>query len=128
MTLQRLMGFGEAWRQKDLELLMEFMTDDCVFRSSVGPEPGMTFRGRAEVRRGFELMLAYDEGLQPQAGGAAFIAGDRGASQWSFTGTDANGQVHEVHGCDMFEFDGDRIRVKDAYRRVRGDIGLAAAD
>jgi hypothetical protein len=32
-----------------------------------------------------------------------------------------------VHGCDIFEFDGDRIRVKDAYRRVRGDIGDAAA-
>ncbi|MGW7693901.1 nuclear transport factor 2 family protein [Streptomyces asiaticus] len=127
MTLERLAGFGEAWRRKDLDLLMEFMTDDCVFRASVGPEPGMTFRGRAEVRKGFELMLAYDAGLESRPGGVAFIAGDRGASQWSYTGTDADGQAHEVHGCDMFEFDGDRIRVKDAYRRVYGDIGHAAA-
>lgn len=126
MTLERLAEFGAAWRKKDLDLLMEFMTDDCVFRASVGVEPGTTFRGRDEVRRGFALMLAYDEGYESQ-GGDAFIAGDRGASQWSYTRTDEDGRVDVVHGCDFFAFDGDRIRVKDAYRRVHGDIGDAAA-
>ncbi|MFI6513227.1 nuclear transport factor 2 family protein [Streptosporangium sp. NPDC050855] len=125
MTTERLAGFGAAWRRKDLDLLMDFMTDDCVFVASVGAEPGTTFRGREEVRRGFALMLAYDEGYESR-GGEAFVAGDRGASKWSYTRTDEDGRVHEVHGCDLFEFDGDRIRVKDAYRRVRGDIGDAA--
>ncbi|WP_431894079.1 nuclear transport factor 2 family protein [Nonomuraea sp. bgisy101] len=126
MTLERLADFGAAWKKKDLDLLMEFMTDDCVFHASVGVEPGTTFRGRDEVRRGFALMIAHDEGLESQ-GGDAFIAGDRGASQWSYSRTDEDGQVHEVHGCDLFEFEGDRIRVKDAYRKVHGDIGDAAA-
>lgn len=102
------------------------MTDDCVFRASVGVEPGTTFRGRAEVRRGFELMLAYDAGYESR-GGEAFITGDRGASQWSFARTGDDGRVQEVHGCDFFHFEGDRIRVKDAYRRVHGNIGDAAA-
>ncbi|MGW4072252.1 hypothetical protein ACWELB_01800 [Streptomyces asiaticus] len=57
----------------------------------------MTFRGRAEVRKGFELMLAYDAGLESRPGGVAFIAGDRGASQWSYTGTDADGRVHDLN-------------------------------
>jgi taurine dehydrogenase small subunit len=126
MTVERLAEFGAAWKKKDLDLLMEFMTDDCVFVASVGTEPGTTFRGREEVRRGFALMLAYDDGYESQ-GGEAFIVGDRGASKWSYTRTDEDGRVHEVHGCDIFEFDGGRIRVKDAYRRVRGDIGDAAA-
>ncbi|MER6950867.1 nuclear transport factor 2 family protein [Nonomuraea sp. NPDC000554] len=124
MTLERLAEFGEAWRKKDLDRLMEFMTDDCVFRASVGVEPGTTFRGRDEVRRGFELMLAYDAGFESQ-GGDAFITGDRGASQWSYSRTDEDGRLHQVHGCDFFTFVGDRIRVKDAYRRVHGDIGDA---
>ncbi|WP_327586812.1 nuclear transport factor 2 family protein [Nonomuraea sp. NBC_00507] len=124
MTLERLAEFGDAWRDKNLDRLMEFMTDDCTFRASVGPEPGTTFRGRAEVRRGFELMLAYDAGFESHAGNA-FIAGERGAGQWFYTRTDEDGQVHRVDGCDLYEFDGDRIRVKDAYRRVHGDIGHA---
>lgn len=126
MTLERLAEFGEAWRMKDVDRLMEFITDDCVFRASVGVEPGTTFSGRAEVRHGFELMLAYDAGFESH-GGVAFIVGNRGAAQWSYSRTDPTGQVDHVHGCDLYEFDGDRIRVKDAYRRVYGDIGHAPA-
>ncbi|MBE1589323.1 hypothetical protein H4W80_007581 [Nonomuraea angiospora] len=33
--------------------------------------------------------------------------------------------MHRVDGCDLYEFDGDRIRVKNAYRKVDGDIGQA---
>jgi ketosteroid isomerase-like protein len=121
MTLDRLAGFGAAWRAKDLERLMSFMTDDCEFRASVGTEPGTTFRGRDEVRRGFELMLAYDRDAEGR-GGLAFIVGDRGASQWSYSSVGPDGTAMEVHGCDLFEFAGDRIRVKDAYRKVQGDI------
>ncbi|MFI9560253.1 nuclear transport factor 2 family protein [Nonomuraea endophytica] len=124
MTVERLAEFGAAWQDKDLDRLMDLMTDDCVFRSSVGPEPGATFRGRAEVRRGFALMLAYDEGSESHEG-ISFVAGDRGAVQWSYTRTDEDGRVHRLDGCDLFEFDGDRIRVKDAYRKVLGDIGHA---
>ncbi|MFC7589376.1 nuclear transport factor 2 family protein [Nonomuraea antimicrobica] len=122
MTVERLAEFGAAWRDRDLDRLMEFMADDCVFRSSVGPEPGATFRGRAEVRRGFELMLAYDAGSESHDG-VAFVVGDRGAAQWSYTHADAYGRTHRVDGCDLYEFDGDLIRVKDAYRRVHGDLG-----
>ncbi|MGW6499516.1 nuclear transport factor 2 family protein [Nonomuraea angiospora] len=122
MTIERLAEFGAAWRDKDLDRLMGFMTDDCVFLASVGAEPGTTFRGRAEVRRGFELMLAYDTGFESHEG-LPFIAGDRGAGQWSYTRTDENGRVHRVDGCDLYEFDGDQIRVKNAYRKVNGDIG-----
>ena len=112
MTLERLARFGDAWRRKDVEALMEFMTDDCEFRASVGPEPGTTFRGRDDVRRGFELMLRDDEQAEARSG-HAFIDGDVGVAQWSFG---------DVRGCDVFEFDGDLIKVKDAYRKVQGTI------
>lgn len=121
MTIDRLADFGAAWRAKDVDRLMSFMTDDCVFRASVGTEPGTVFHGRDEVRHGFELMLVYDAGAEAH-GGLAFIAGDRGASQWSYSLTAADGTVTEVQGCDLYEFAGDRIRIKDAYRKVHGDI------
>jgi len=121
MTMDRLDDFGAAWRAGDVDRLMSFMTGDCVFRASVGIEPGTVFKGRDEVRRGFELMLAYDEGAEAH-GGLAFMAGDRGASRWSYHHTTADGAVIEVQGCDLYEFAGDLIRVKDAYRKVHGDI------
>jgi hypothetical protein len=66
-------------------------------------------------------MLAYDQGAEAH-GGLAFIAGDQGASQWAYSRTTADGTVIEVHGCDLYEFASDLIRVKDAYRKVHGDI------
>jgi len=121
MTMDRLADFGAASRAGDVDRLMSFMAGECVFRASVGTGPGTVFQGRDEVRRGFELMLAYDEGAEAH-GGLAFIAGDRGASQWAYSSTMADGTVIEVQGCDLYEFDGDLIRVKDAYRKVHGDI------
>ena len=125
MTLDRLAEFGAAWRRKDLDALMEFMTDDCEFRASVGPEPGAVFTGRDEVRRGFELMLRFDEAAEGH-GGVAFVDGRYGASQWSFRYPGADGGTVEVRGCDIYEFDGDRIRLKDAYRKVLGEIDSPA--
>lgn len=121
MTLERLAEFGNAWLGKDLDALMQFMTDDCEFRASVGPEPGAVFTGREDVRRGFELMLRYDEAAQGH-GGNTFLDGRFGASQWSFSYPGENGTTVEVRGCDLYEFEGDRIRVKDAYRKVLGEI------
>ena len=49
-----------------------------------------------------------------------FVAGVRGVSEWTFVGTRASdGQRVEVDGCDVFTFDGDRIRLKDSYRKQR---------
>ncbi len=51
---------------------------------------------------------------------AHFVAGARGVSEWTFTGTRASdGQRIEVDGCDIFTFEGDKIRVKDSWRKQR---------
>lgn len=51
MTTARLAAFSAAWAAKDIDALMTFMTDDCVYAASVGPEPGKTFVGKEAVRR-----------------------------------------------------------------------------
>jgi ketosteroid isomerase-like protein len=67
MTAERLRQFGAAWARADLDALMGFVTDDCIYLASVGPEPGTTYRGREQVRRRFAAMLAYDRGRERQA-------------------------------------------------------------
>ena len=44
-------------------------------------------------------------------------------SQWTFTGTRADGTRVEVHGCDLFTFRNGRIAVKDSYRKNRPPLG-----
>jgi ketosteroid isomerase-like protein len=117
MTPERLRSFGEAWRRRDVEELMSYMTDDCIYSASVGPEPGATYIGHEAVRRGFEELIKYDAKAQGR-GGRVFVAGDRGVAEWSFIYTDESGHETEVKGVDLFEFDGDKIRRKDAYRKT----------
>src|SRR5215207_4795486 len=120
MTLERLAAFGDAWRRKDVDALMEFVTDDVVYRPSVGPDPGQTLRGRDAVREGFAQMLAHDAAAEPH-GGPAWVFGDRGVGLWSYVEQHEDGRRVEVEGIDLYEFDGDKIRLKDAYRKTYGD-------
>jgi hypothetical protein len=47
------------------------------------------------------------------------VSGERGVTEWTFTGTRADGTRVEVHGCDLFAFRDGKIRLKNFYRRNR---------
>ena len=47
------------------------------------------------------------------------VAGNRGFSEWLFTGTSADGKKVEVNGCDVFTFANDKIAVKSSYFKNR---------
>jgi nuclear transport factor 2 (NTF2) superfamily protein len=117
---ERLAAFGEAWNARDADLVVGFMTEDCRYRASVGPElEGRTYEGRDEVRQGVQAFFdRYPDGRFEDA--RVFVAGDRGASEWTFVWTDEQGETRRVRGCDLFEFEGDRIRTKDAFRKTPG--------
>ena len=66
--------FSEAWAKRDVDGLMALVTDDIIYGASVGPEPGATFRGRDEVRRGFDHMLRHDQVLREHAGPVVIVA------------------------------------------------------
>lgn len=121
MTQDRLAEFGAAWAAGDVDALMGFVSDDVVYSASVGPEPGETFRGRQEVRAGFASMIAHDAGAEARSG-RTWILGDVGVALWSYV-SDVDGREVEVKGIDLFEFDGDRIRLKDAYRKTTAADG-----
>ncbi|MET7952199.1 nuclear transport factor 2 family protein [Micromonospora sp. NPDC005324] len=117
MTARRLVAFGEAWSNANLEELMKYIADDCVYSASVGPEPGETFRGREEVRMGFIRMLEHDQASESREGPVT-VHGTHGTAEWSYVQTLPDGRKVEVRGCDLFEFRGDLITKKDAFRKV----------
>ena len=114
-----LQAFADAWNRHDAEALMSFMTDDCVFEASAGPDVcGTRYVGRQAVQAGFsDVWKAYPDAqwLSPRH----FVCGDRGVSEWTFTGTRADGTRVEVHGCDVFTFRDGKIALKNSYRKNR---------
>jgi len=125
ITTEFLQAFADAWNRHDIDALMSFMGDDCVFEASAGPQAcGTRHEGRAAVRAGFAGVWA----TFPDAhwGDARhFVHGDRGVSEWTFTGTRADGTRVEVHGCDLFTFRDGRIVLKNSYRKNRPPPGSA---
>lgn len=124
-TVETLQAFADAWNRHDTDALMAFMTDDCVFEASAGPDvAGTRYVGREDVRAGYEEVFA----TFPDAhwGDARhFVQGARGVSEWTFTGTRADGSRVEVNGCDLFTFRGGMIAVKNSYRKNRPPISIA---
>lgn len=119
VTVADLQAFADAWNRHDAEALMDFMAADCVFEASAGPDVcGAASIGREAVRAAFcQVWATYPDAqwLSPRH----FVCGDRGVSEWTFTGTLADGSRVEVHGCDVFTFRDGKIALKNSYRKNR---------
>lgn len=123
VTTEVLQAFADAWNRHDVDALMSFMTADCVFEASAGPEVcGTRYAGREAVRAGFKDVWATFPDAH-WAGARHFVSGDRGVSEWTFTGTRADGTRVEVHGCDLFTFRDGKIALKNSYRKNRPPMG-----
>lgn len=122
VTPEVLQAFADAWNRHDVDALMSFMTDECVFEASGGPEAwGTRYVGRDAVRAGYaEVWSTFPDA---QWGNARhFVSGDRGVSEWTFTGTRTDGSRVEVNGCDLFTFRDGKISVKNSYRKNRPPV------
>ena len=119
MTVERLEAFGEAWNTHDPEAVLAYFGQDCAYHASFGPELlGRSFHGLDEVREGVAAFFAaYPDGRFSDS--ECVVAGDRGFSEWTFSATGPDGAPFSLRGCDLFVFDGDRIVVKNAFRKQR---------
>lgn len=114
-----LAAFSAAWNRHDLPALMSFMHPDCIFETAAGAEPwGTRHNGREAVAKAFESAWRNVPDAQWRDG-RHFVAGDRGVSEWTFTGTAADGSPIEVHGVDVFTFKDGLILVKNVFRKER---------
>jgi len=125
VTVEMLQAFADAWNAHDIEALMRFMHDECVFLAAAGPLAcGARHVGREAVRQAFQS--AWENFPDAQWRNARhFVAGDRGVSEWTFTGTDADGTRLEVDGVDLFTFREGKILVKNAFRKDRPRLPAA---
>ena len=116
-----LKSFGQAFNRHDADALISMMTEDCVFRMTMGATPGGNeVKGREAVREAFLQTFANfpDARWIPRA--PDFVVGSRGVSEWTYQATrKSDGVRFEMAGVDIFTFRDGLIAVKDAFRKER---------
>jgi ketosteroid isomerase-like protein len=108
----------DGFNRHDLDAIMSFFADDCVFDSPRGPDPwGRRFVGKDAVREG---LGARFKGIPDVHYGddSHFTDGDRGVSEWTLSGTTVDGEQLEVRGCDLWTFRDDQIVLKNSFWKI----------
>jgi len=118
-TVALLREFLDAFNRHDLDAIMDFFADECVFYMPRGTSPrGDRYVGKADVRAGLAKRFAgipdvhYGEDRH-------WACGALGVSEWTLTGTSTSGQHLEVRGVDLLEFADGKITRKDSYWKIR---------
>ena len=119
-NLETLRQVLDAFNRHDLDAIISYFAEDCVFDSPRGPDQrGTRFVGKSDVRRG---LAARFEGIPDVHYGDDdhFACGRRGASEWTISGTTVGGDRIDVRGCDLWTFgeDGKLVR-KDSFWKIR---------
>ena len=123
VTTELLQAFADAWNRHDVDAIMSFMTDDCVFESSAGPDVcGTRYAGREAVRAG----VAEVWPRSPMPNGATLTISCVATEPCRSGPTRADGSRVEVHGCDLFTCRDGKIALKNSYRKNRPPLGAAS--
>ena len=109
-------AFMDAWERADAGAVMQLMSENCVYCASIGPEPGMTYRGHDDVTRGVGEMLAFEAGGESRQG-RVWFADDRAFAEWDYDDIGEDGKVKVVRGMDVIQMANGKILSIDAYRK-----------
>jgi steroid delta-isomerase-like uncharacterized protein len=113
-----LQAFLEAFNAHDVDAIMSFFSEDCVFDTPRGPAPGgRRLIGKEQVRAGIQSRFDGIPDIQ-YGDDRHWTADDRGVSEWTIRGTQTNGEHIEVRGCDLFEFADGKISRKDSFWKI----------
>lgn len=120
VTPKVLKGFLEAFNQHNLDAIMDFFAENCVFYMPRGSSPrGDKYVGKNEVRAGLAKRF---EGIPDVHYGddQHWVCGNFGVSEWTLTGTTVSGKKIEVRGVDLLEFSEGKITRKDSFWKIIG--------
>lgn len=118
VTVEDLKGFLDAFNRHDLDAIMGYFHDDCVFYMPRGEGPrGDRYVGKQEVRAGLAKRF---EGLPDVHYGddTHWTCGNFGVSEWTLSGTKRDGTRISVRGVDLLEFRDGKVARKDSFWKI----------
>ena len=121
---QMLKSIATAFDEHDLDGIM-VTSPRRRLRRATDRAMGIRFVGTEAVRAGF---AARSPDPDIRSARRAFVDGDRGASEWTLSGTTTEGQWIEVRGCDLWTFRDGRDREEGLLLEDQDErLALAAA-
>jgi steroid delta-isomerase-like uncharacterized protein len=114
-------AWDAAWASGDAEAILVTYTDDVVFEEVPF---NLVVRGQDALRAHLENLYAAFPDIRFTATGAAFVAGEQAAVEWTATGTYTGqiegmppgaGQTVTFRGVSILELAGGKIRVEREY-------------
>ena len=118
-SLAVLRDIAQGFDTHDLDRIMRHFADDAVFEGPRGSDPwGQRFVGRDAVTAAFAARFSGIPDVR-YTDDDHFVAGDRGASEWTLSGTTADGLRIEVRSCDLWTFRDGEVVKKDSYWKIR---------
>jgi len=118
-AMQMLGRITAAFDAHDLDGILSHFADDAVFEGPRGPDRwGQRFVGIQEIRDAFAARISGIPDIRYRDD-EHFVDGDRGASEWTLSGTTTTGQRIEIRGCDLWTFRDGKVVKKDSYWKVR---------
>ncbi|KPN63544.1 taurine dehydrogenase small subunit [Aliiroseovarius crassostreae] len=119
LTAKDLADTFDAFNRHDVDAVMTHFADDCVFYTVAGDEKyGNKIEGADAIANAFSAVWAGMKDAHWDHH-SHFVHGDRAVSEWTFSGTDANGMRIEAEGADLFTLRDGEIIVKQALRKTR---------
>jgi ketosteroid isomerase-like protein len=118
-AIRMLRSITAAFDGHDLDGILLYFADDATFESPRGPDPwGQRFVGKPAVRDAFAGRFAGIPDIRYRDDDH-FVDGERGASEWTLSGTTVDGQRIEVRGCDLWTVRDGKVVKKDSYWKIR---------
>jgi ketosteroid isomerase-like protein len=118
-ALRMIRAITTAFDEHDLDGILAHFADDAVFEAPRGPDPwGKRFVGHDEIRDAFAGRFSGIPNIRYQED-EHFVDGDRGASEWTLSGTTTAGERIEVRGCDLWTFRDGKVVKKDSFWKIR---------
>lgn len=118
-TIATLRKIAAAFDRHDLDAILEHFADDAVFESPRGPDAwGQRFVGKAAVGEAFAGRFSGIPDVRYRDDDH-FVDGERGASEWTLSGTTTDGQRIEVRGCDLWTVRDGKVVKKDSFWKIR---------
>ncbi len=104
--------FNEGFNAKDIQAVMQCMTEDCIFESTAPPDGGR-FTGQEAVRSCFQSFFESSPEAEFE-GEEMFVAADRCVVRWVYRYGDGATAGH-VRGVDVIRVRNGKVAEKLAY-------------
>ncbi len=118
-AMRMLKAIATAFDEHDLDAIMAHFAENAVFEGPRGSDSwGTRFVGREAIREAFAARFSSIPDIRYRQD-QHFVDGDRGASEWTLSGTTIEGARIEVRGCDLWVFRDGKVVTKDSFWKIR---------